>query len=491
MNYRSLGNGINGAVECIDTLANILALTLGTSVTQTTVPAGSKARPTDVAGCTLEMGADGLWTGNLGTLTQAQADALVAAGVMGEVNVGTRATVGTIEYSWSGSALEPTRAVTGLGFDEWVLCGDSITAAGSGWDGASGLEINGGRYCPNLSTPSIAGMQSFGRLNIARNFGFGGKRCSDLLANVGMITAGRWKNYMIQIGSNDFPDSAANISTALTAYTQFLDTVLATNPRYVVAIAIPSKGTSSAITWNLQQKQICSQRGIEFLDPYQPLNDQSTGYMDLGMALEKAQPATHPTVYARVTRSAPTLLPLIERYLGSPPTANAGEISLVPNAYFVAAWDSGIPAGWSYNGATLDVQEVTTPTPPSKIAGKVFRVQANDLASAFELDSTQFTVVPGIEYELSFYMKLIISKNLRFTFNVRDGANGGYLAYMIRSTNKPSSQNDTDTMEGVFRSRVMPTGTYLRFQILSNASDYTSVQPIDLSLAQIVCRPLV
>lgn len=72
MNYRSLGNGINGAVECIDTLANILALTLGTSVTQTTVPTGSKARPTDVAGCTLEMGADGLWTGNLGTLTQAQ-----------------------------------------------------------------------------------------------------------------------------------------------------------------------------------------------------------------------------------------------------------------------------------------------------------------------------------------------------------------------------------------------------------------------------------
>ena len=76
MNYRSLGNGINGAVECIDTLANILALTLGTSVTQTTVPVRSKARPTDVAGCTLEMGADGLWTGNLGTLTQAQANAI-------------------------------------------------------------------------------------------------------------------------------------------------------------------------------------------------------------------------------------------------------------------------------------------------------------------------------------------------------------------------------------------------------------------------------
>lgn len=60
MNYRSLGNGINGAVECIDTLANILAAT--------DVPAGSKAAPTDVTGCTLQY--DGSkWSGNVGICT--------------------------------------------------------------------------------------------------------------------------------------------------------------------------------------------------------------------------------------------------------------------------------------------------------------------------------------------------------------------------------------------------------------------------------------
>ena len=111
MNYRSLGNGINGAVECIDTLANILALTLGTSVTQTTVPVGSKARPTDVAGCTLEMGADGLWTGaSVGTLTQVQADALVASGAMATVKAGTPGNVAGTLVCYGGVGVGWVRA---------------------------------------------------------------------------------------------------------------------------------------------------------------------------------------------------------------------------------------------------------------------------------------------------------------------------------------------------------------------------------------------
>lgn len=64
---------------------------------------GTYAVPEDVAGCTLEMGADGLWTGaSVGTLTQAQADALVASGAMAKVKAGTPGTIGENGVLWNG-----------------------------------------------------------------------------------------------------------------------------------------------------------------------------------------------------------------------------------------------------------------------------------------------------------------------------------------------------------------------------------------------------
>lgn len=113
MDYRSLGNGINGAVECIDTLANILALTLGSAVTSTTVPARSKASPNDVAGCTLEMGAAG-WLGNIGTLTEAQLDALPTT------SLGAGATVTVWDTSlvskfWTGHVWQVQITATSIG----------------------------------------------------------------------------------------------------------------------------------------------------------------------------------------------------------------------------------------------------------------------------------------------------------------------------------------------------------------------------------------
>ena len=71
----------------------------------TKIPTGIRARPFDVAGCTLEMGADGLWTGaSVGTLTKEQGDALVASGVMGNVKVGTPGTVEGSLMRWDGLA---------------------------------------------------------------------------------------------------------------------------------------------------------------------------------------------------------------------------------------------------------------------------------------------------------------------------------------------------------------------------------------------------
>ena len=82
--------------EIRGTLAEILA---------STANPGTYAAPEDVAGCTLEMGADGLWTGaSVGTLTRVQADALVASGAMATVKVGTPGNVSGVLYSWSGSA---------------------------------------------------------------------------------------------------------------------------------------------------------------------------------------------------------------------------------------------------------------------------------------------------------------------------------------------------------------------------------------------------
>ena len=83
--------------EVRGTLAEILA---------STANPGTYAAPEDVAGCTLEMGADGLWTGaSVGTLTQVQADALVASGAMAAVKAGTPGNVSGVPCSWSGSAL--------------------------------------------------------------------------------------------------------------------------------------------------------------------------------------------------------------------------------------------------------------------------------------------------------------------------------------------------------------------------------------------------
>ena len=90
--------------EIRGTLAEILA---------STANPGTYAAPEDVAGCTLEMGADGLWTGaSVGTLTQVQADSLVASGALANLATGAtyRDTSGT-QYTYSagvGWVVAPT-----------------------------------------------------------------------------------------------------------------------------------------------------------------------------------------------------------------------------------------------------------------------------------------------------------------------------------------------------------------------------------------------
>lgn len=67
----------------------------------TGIAAKVRALPNDVAGCTLEMGADGKWYGDLGTMSKATADALVASGALVNLATGTtyRDTNGT-QYTY-------------------------------------------------------------------------------------------------------------------------------------------------------------------------------------------------------------------------------------------------------------------------------------------------------------------------------------------------------------------------------------------------------
>ena len=71
----------------------------------TGIAAKVRALPEDVAGCTLEMGADGKWTGTLGSLSKATADALYASGALANLATGAtyRDTSGT-QYTYSAGA---------------------------------------------------------------------------------------------------------------------------------------------------------------------------------------------------------------------------------------------------------------------------------------------------------------------------------------------------------------------------------------------------
>ena len=90
----------------------------------TGIAAKVRALPNDVAGCTLEMGADGKWVGTLGSLSKATADALVASGAMASVAVGTPGNIAGVHVvygpgvGWRDQAetyIKPAMVLPGLG----------------------------------------------------------------------------------------------------------------------------------------------------------------------------------------------------------------------------------------------------------------------------------------------------------------------------------------------------------------------------------------
>ena len=135
--------------EVRGTLAEILA---------STANPGTYAAPEDVAGCTLEMGADGKWVGTLGSLSKATADALYASGALANLATGAtyRDTSGQ-QVTWGGA---------GVG---WVTLSCAMTTKQTIVDGAVfnyGDQLSGISYVQQSSVDSdFIGMKLIFRNN--------------------------------------------------------------------------------------------------------------------------------------------------------------------------------------------------------------------------------------------------------------------------------------------------------------------------------------
>ena len=413
---------------------------------------------------------------------------------------GIPATINGVQYSYGGGGVgwrENPLAVDG--WDEWALVGDSITAAGSGWNGGTNLEENGGRYNPNLSVPSIAGMLSGGRLNISRNFGFGGRAVEYVLSQMSMITGGRWKNYIVQIGTNNLSSESPNFdfSSASNAYAALIDGILSTAPRYLIGLAIPSKTTLRPQKWNYICRNICASRGVDFIDPWLTTNDQATGLLS---ALNTAGDGVHPTVAGKALYAAPTLLVQMQKYLGQYParipcdTTSAPydpTTTLVQNGYFTRAWVSGIPSQYAVTGS-FDTIVVSDAVQPSIFTGKVLRVAAANLNASASLYTNNIVVTSGIEYEFSLWIDLNLSKNLFYKMRIdyHNAANTVIASHLVHRWDVQSQlQQDSTNVSGVYRGRMMPPSgaTYCKMHWVFETSvgDYATIQPVDFSLAAI------
>jgi hypothetical protein len=162
--YVEIGQYPDTRREVRGTLAEILV---------STANPGTYAAPEDVTGTFLEMGTDGQWTGaSVGTLTQVEADALVASGALASVKVGTPGTVaGTLvryggvgvgwiaaggEIPYVGSIVPATRIARQIEVDNpAVPCGRSVLTWGcKGYRLAAGEMLAGG-FPPDSSSALV------------------------------------------------------------------------------------------------------------------------------------------------------------------------------------------------------------------------------------------------------------------------------------------------------------------------------------------------
>ena len=254
--------------------------TLQEILSGTGIAAKVRALPNDVAGCTLEMGADGLWTGNLGTLTQAQADALVASGALATVKVGTPGTVGVtlVRYGGAGvgwvAAIQPKRRrVWGLGDSHTAgisTGGGGITASGSFFGGDTtrgGINYRGGTWLP------WAHLASNGAWTIAGAAAAGGYTAAQIITThlPRILDAASIGDIVVVFAGTNGEVLADVITIHKTLIAAGLNTIAVTLPPNAASTV------ASVRSFNTQLETFCDENGIRVADVSRAVGDPATG----------------------------------------------------------------------------------------------------------------------------------------------------------------------------------------------------------------------
>ena len=196
---------------------------------------GTKASPNDVAGCTLEMGADGKWYGDLGTMPKATADALYASGALANLATGAtyRDTSGT-QYTYStGAGWVADPQINQFHAGDISLFGNSI------------IELNGARYSQamtdNYSSRGfavVAATQCGGRIKIIENLGVGGQNTIGLVARLDQVRDTPAGTVVVLESSND---AALGVSAASVwpRYVSIITAILGAGKNCVLCTGIP------------------------------------------------------------------------------------------------------------------------------------------------------------------------------------------------------------------------------------------------------------
>ena len=322
-------------------------------LSQTNVKQGTKAAPNDVAGCTLEMGADGLWTGaSVGTLTQVQADALVASGVLATVKTATPATVNGQSVQWGGAGVGwVPKSILGRSFgSRMLIIGDSI----SNYYGGSGV---------------LASILSNGAYRVAANAAIPGMTLEGMLAylQTAVTSANMIPGDMVRIqgGTNNAMDNGGGTSSITgirSLISQLINKSRSMGLIPILSLIPPHLTYKSRIeAVNFEIANSSAKYGAPLLEPWRSLRAANGGYVS-GKSIDLVHPAETSLHQCAIDESMQMLKLLGTGVCGFAPWADTNGGGLATNPLLQGAPVSGVAPGASiYGTAVASVSEGAQP----------------------------------------------------------------------------------------------------------------------------------
>lgn len=394
---------------------------------------------------------------------------------------GDTVTVGGVVYGWSDALGRYVAPTPGAWDGSWDFLGDSITAGGAGWnnDGNGNLtEVNGGRYSPGGSHAAFANFALWGGMRFARNWGFGGMGAAYMITQLPMILASPSKNVLLMDGTNEFQNADA-LTVRIETFRTLLRSLIAGGKRVFVVLSPPM--TSAAPTaWNAAVSTICIAEGVPYADPWGAIINADTGLIKNAVYMMDTK---HPKLSTNAEFVGPRLARSLIPYVGARvhPSSNL-DCGVVANGC-MATSSAGVATGWT---ASADASVGMTPTveTPSAVTdacsrtqvvnGNIQKLVATDIganANGVQLFQTLSGLVPGQEYEASFYMRVDKLVKARLVFRIHNAFTDATTWCAFDSTNDQNNSQDAVTRavyEGVYVCRfVAPAAgvtTYIRWQ---------------------------